>query len=1116
MSKKNIDFSEIEDFLNGRDDQKYITNIEASYDTNKVFLIINDPITGKRLEQHTYKPFLWFNDNVTKYLCGGNRTKIRQELIKHGIILKKLKDTRDDGISHIRLEESFKYKATITKKDGSYGDLINFFKFNGVNPFSSDFRKDFVTVAPHEQFLISTGKRLFKGFEYYDDIHRLQFDLETTGLEGKKDRIFQIGIRDNRNFQLVLEVKGNTPAELRESEKQVIKDMFTIISELKPDVITAFNSENFDWRFIEDRCDYLFMPLHTIVKTLDGYSTYKTNDKAVLKLGGESEPYTQTTMWGYTILDISHAVRKAKAINSNIKKWNLKYITKYSKINKENRVYVPGKEIHSTWEDTTFKYAFNDKNGEYFKYDTSKPKLVEKFNTGDYELVSGAYIVQRYLKDDLWETEKVDAVFNEAEFLVSKILPTSFTRCATMGTAGKWNLIMLAWSFEKDLAIPKLGEQEKFTGGLARLLQVGFAKNVAKLDYAALYPNIQITHDIFPEFDMSGVMSGLLLYIASTRDKYKDLKNDNGDLADEYKNKMVLAKENGEDYVEYEKEYQKYSKLAGDFDKKQLPLKILANSFFGSFGAPYIFYWGDVDKAEEITCRGRQYLRLMVKHFYEKYNFEPLVGDTDGFNFAIPDTVNDISYYVEGTHRLTEKDKGKTLVGLKAVVADFNEEYMIGRMGLDIDEICESTINFARKNYGNLIKGKVKLVGASIKSDKIPIYIEEFIDKGLKLLLDDKGKDFLDLYYDTVERIYNYQIPLIKIASKSRVKLTNEEYLSHVSKSGKGGKNYPRQAHMELAIKDGLKLEKGQTLYYINTGESKSHGDIKTTKDENGRINIDFNSELLNPDLLESEDTFSDKLNVAKYIDQFNKKVEPLLVCFHPDIRDKVETAVRDTKLIKKGENKIVNNILINLVNVKVDDENNPKKKKTIKLLEDRKYFTKEQCKLVSGYPMGEGKQDDYYENLMKMDDSEIQFWLRMNKIPNNMTEDEWFEVKKTYHREQAEKLLKNIEAETKLVDDILRKLELEDYDEIFNGNIPLDLENLLTIEGVNNSGVQGIYITSKANKNKYGDENFLLKYHSEAKERSEFYKTLKDGVKNKYEEWLTFKYQHDEWLNLK
>ena len=131
-------------------------------------------------------------------------------------------------------------------------------------------------------------------------------------------------------------------------------------------------------------------------------------------------------------------------------------------------------------------------------------------------------------------------------------------------------------------------------------------------------------------------MEGLLTYVVDTRDKFKFLtgthKKKAGalqDLLDENREKLTperIAK--AEAMIKTEK------KLASDYDKKQLPLKILANSFFGAYGAPYIFNWGDTDCAEETTCRGRQYLRLMVKHFTEGYGFRPLVGDTDGFNFC--------------------------------------------------------------------------------------------------------------------------------------------------------------------------------------------------------------------------------------------------------------------------------------------------------------------------------------------------------------------------------------------------------------------------------------------------------------------------------------------------
>jgi hypothetical protein len=58
-------------------------------------------------------------------------------------------------------------------------------------------------------------------------------------------------------------------------------------------------------------------------------------------------------------------------------------------------------------------------------------------------------------------------------------------------------------------------------------------------------------------------------------------------------------------------------------------------------------------------------------------------------------------------------------------------------------------------------------VGNTIKSSKMPIYIEEFLGEGVKKhLLNGDGYDE-KLYNRTVDNIYNYQIPLVKIASKS-------------------------------------------------------------------------------------------------------------------------------------------------------------------------------------------------------------------------------------------------------------------------------------------------------------------------------------------------------------
>ena len=55
----NVSFDVIESFLEGRDPQKYIIAIESTYNDNFVDLVINDPETGKRIERHHFKPFIW-------------------------------------------------------------------------------------------------------------------------------------------------------------------------------------------------------------------------------------------------------------------------------------------------------------------------------------------------------------------------------------------------------------------------------------------------------------------------------------------------------------------------------------------------------------------------------------------------------------------------------------------------------------------------------------------------------------------------------------------------------------------------------------------------------------------------------------------------------------------------------------------------------------------------------------------------------------------------------------------------------------------------------------------------------------------------------------------------
>ena len=81
--------------------------------------------------------------------------------------------------------------------------------------------------------------------------------------------------------------------------------------------------------------------------------------------------------------------------------------------------------------------------------------------------------------------------------------------------------------------------------------------------------------------------------------------------------------------------------------------------------------------------------------------------------------------------------------------------------------------------------------------------------------------------------------------------------------------------------------------------------------------------------------------NVPRYLSIFNKRIEPLLCVFKPEIRE----------------------------DILIDD---PK---------DRQYFTKLQCELVNGFPLKEDGQDKFDE-VMTLSDSEVLFWNRVNRDP--------------------------------------------------------------------------------------------------------------------------------------
>lgn len=665
----------INDFLSGRDPMERIVSIECDFNEEDVSIIFINNNNEKRVRIDDFKPFVWAKNSVAVRMYDGDRKHLKKRLNDFGIGVKALATKFENTKESDRLNNGYKL-LFYAKKKMSFQKFLMFFNDAGTPIYSSKKKKsnenntsnkEFLAVSPVEQYMMSSGKRLFKGYENYDNVKRLLFDLETQGLDPKRHAIDQIGIRTNKGFEKIISVEGEGEERLA-NELDAIIQFLQILAHEKPDVIAGHNSENFDWNFIETRCEVLGTNLHDLSLNFFKHPIYKKSKETVLKLGGEVEYYKPTIMWGHNIVDSLHAVRRAQAIDSNMKSASLKYVTKYLNLKKENRVYVKGDQIGTIWLETEPIYAFNDNNGDYYKISETKPLQ------DDYQLVSGKYIVERYLLDDIYETDKIELKLNESNFLISKILPTTFQRACTMGTAGIWKLILLAWCFENNLAVPAFGNSQRFTGGLSRLLRVGYADNVVKLDFNSLYPSIILTWNIGSNLDISNSMLMMLEYVLTQREKYKDLKGEASKKAK--KIKEIIKEFNGtkEELLKLKQEQQYWEAEASANDKKQLPLKILANSFFGSFGAPNVFPFGDIICAEKTTCIGRMSLRLMIHHF-TNLNYIPIVGDS-----------------VLGDTPLFIKYNKSNLIDIKPISEIINEDK------IKIDELGRE-YDYSKKNY---------------------------------------------------------------------------------------------------------------------------------------------------------------------------------------------------------------------------------------------------------------------------------------------------------------------------------------------------------------------------------------------------------------------------------
>lgn len=336
----------------------------------------------------------------------------------------------------------------------------------------------YYVVGPVEQYLMQTGRVYFLGLTF-EDLHRLQFDLETTSLDPHRGRIFLIAIRDNRGFATTLE------APSPDDEAEMITKLCHIIRERDPEAIENHNLFSFDLQFLEYRAQALGVPLRL---GRDGGPGRLEKREETLAIGPEARKRVRYSVAGRELIDTLDAVRRYDFVVRDLPSHGLKDVARYFGIAAADRVYLEGATIFETYQ--------------------RDPDLVRRYALDDVEEVDG--LSQRLLG---------------ASFALAGMAPRRYERVASAGPAmGILEPMLVRAYLRAGKALPQQDEASVHgvhEGGAVHLFATGIAEHVVKADVASLYPSLMRSFRIGPACDRLGALLGILDRLTDLRLAHK-------------------------------------------------------------------------------------------------------------------------------------------------------------------------------------------------------------------------------------------------------------------------------------------------------------------------------------------------------------------------------------------------------------------------------------------------------------------------------------------------------------------------------------------------------------------------------------------------------------------
>ena len=432
---------------------------------------------------------------------------------------------------------------------------------------------DVLVLPPEEQYLVASGRRR-RSRDRGSTFARAQFDLETTGLDPERDRIFLVALRGPDGATEVLEAGGDDDA----SEARLIERLLARVRSLDPDVIENHNLHGFDLPFLVRRAERLGVPF------LLGRSPAPKLRKRPSSRGASmaGDPATRDrlrrvryTVPGRELIDSMDAVRRHDFTARDLPGHGLKAVARHFGLAASDRELVEGRLV---WD--------------VYRRDPER--------------------VRRYAQSDVTEAAGVAKLLGGAAFALSRMAPRRYERLADAGAAtGVIDPLVARAYVRAGAALPFHAGSDgtEHTGAALHLFATGVAERVVKADVASLYPSLIRQYRIGPSRDRLGVFTFLVDRLVEQRLSAKArAKTSPPGSAARFTEEALSA-----------------------------AMKLVVNSAYGYLGAASLTRFSDVHAANEVTRRGRDVLSLLCRELAAR-GVTLLEADTDGVYFAVPET----------------------------------------------------------------------------------------------------------------------------------------------------------------------------------------------------------------------------------------------------------------------------------------------------------------------------------------------------------------------------------------------------------------------------------------------------------------------------------------------